>query len=105
MSQQDYFIEFARELGNLNGNLTAVLKRIEERMAKNDEIMSRHEARLSTLEDKERWRASSHRPNTEADEPLKNWIIKALIRIIGWGTVIVGSLVGAGELLKSVHIG
>ena len=52
-----------------------------------------------------RWQASSRGQNIYSDEPLKNWIIKALIRIIGWGTVIVGSLVGAGELLKSVHIG
>ena len=101
MSQQDYFIEFSRELGNLNGNIKSVLERLE----KGDEKMAEHEARLSTLEDKERWLASAHRPNTESDEPLKNWIIKALIRIIGWGTVIVGSLVGAGELLKSVHVG
>lgn len=85
MSQQDYFIEFARELGNLNGNIKSVLSRLEK-----------HEARLALLE---------QGPKAEADEPLKNWIIKALIRIIGWGTVIVGSLVGAGELLKSVHVG
>ena len=101
MSQQDYFIEFSRELGKLNGNIESVLERLE----KGDEKMAEHEARLSTLEDKERMRDSPHVPNMEADEPLKNWIIKALIRIIGWGTVIVGSLVGAGELLKSVHIG
>lgn len=101
MSQQDYFIQFASELGNLNGNIKSVLERLE----KGDEKMAQHEARLSTLEDKERRRASSRGPNVDADEPLKNWIIKALIRIIGWGTVIVGSLVGAGELLKSVHIG
>ena len=101
MSQQDYFIEFSRELGNLNGNIKSVLARLE----KGDEKMAEHEARLSTLEDKERMRDSQHVPNMGADEPLKNWIIKALIRIIGWGTVIVGSLVGAGELLKSVHIG
>jgi len=101
MSQQDYFIEFSRELGNLNGNIKSVLERLE----KGDEKMAEHEARLSTLEDKERVRASSRGQNTESDEPLKNWIIKALIRIIGWGTVIVGSLVGAGELLKSVHVG
>ena len=101
MSQQDYFIEFSRELGNLNGNIKSVLARLE----KGDEKMAEHEARLSTLEDKERVRASSRGQNVDADEPLKNWIIKALIRIIGWGTVIVGSLVGASELLKSVHIG
>ena len=29
MSQQDYFIQFARELGALNGNIEAVLKRLE----------------------------------------------------------------------------
>ena len=29
MSQQDYFIQFARELGTLNGNIEAVLKRLE----------------------------------------------------------------------------
>ena len=101
MSQQDYFIEFSRELGKLNGNIESVLERLE----KGDEKMAEHEARLSTLEDKERRRASSHGTNMEADETLKNWIIKALIRIVGWGTVIVGSLVGAGELLKSVHVG
>lgn len=101
MSQQDYFIQFSRELGKLNGNIESVLERLE----KGDEKMAEHEARLSTLEDKERGLASSHGQNMEADEPLKNWIIKALIRIIGWGTVIVGSLVGAGELLKSVHVG
>lgn len=92
MSQQDYFIEFARELGALNGNIKSVLQRLE----KGDERMAKHEARLALLE---------QGPKAEADEPLKNWIIKALIRIIGWGTVIVGSLVGAGELLKSVHVG
>ena len=92
MSQQDYFIEFARELGDLNGNIKSVLLRLE----KGDERMARHEARLALLE---------QGLKTEADEPLKNWIIKALIRIIGWGTVIVGSLVGAGELLKSVRVG
>lgn len=101
MSQQDYFIEFARELGALNGNIKSVLSRLE----KGDEKMAEHEARLSTLEDKELRRASSHGTNMETGEQLKNWIIKALIRIIGWGTVIVGSLVGAGELLKSVHVG
>ena len=36
MSQQDYFIEFSRELGNLNGNIEAVLKRLE----KGDEKMA-----------------------------------------------------------------
>ena len=101
MSQQDSFIQFPSELRNLNGTITSVLERLE----KGDVKIAEHEARLSTLEDKERGRASARGPNVDADEPLKNWIIKALIRIIGWGTVIIGSLVGAGELLKSVHIG
>lgn len=92
MSQQDYFIEFARELGALNGNIKSVLQRLE----KGDERMAKHEARLALLEQGSK---------AETDETLKSWIIKALIRIIGWGTVIVGSLVGAGELLKSVHVG
>ena len=101
MSQQDYFIEFASELGALNENIKSVLSRLE----KGDERMAQHEARLSLIEGKMRGKSSSRGPNIDADEPVKNWIIKALIRIIGWGTVIVGSLVGAGELLKSVHIG
>ena len=46
MSQQDYFIQFSRELGALNGNIEAVLKRLE----KGDEKMAEHEARISTLE-------------------------------------------------------
>ena len=100
MSQQDYFIQFSRELGKLNGNIESVLERLE----KGDEKMAEHEARISMLEGKKRGLASSHGPNTEADETLKNWIIKALIRIIGWGTVIVGSLVGAGQLMKSVRV-
>ena len=100
MSQQDYFIQFASELGALNGNIKSVLSRLE----KGDEKIAQHEARLSTLENKELGRASSREPNRYADEPLKNWIIKALIRIIGWGTVIIGSLASAGEMLKSIHI-
>lgn len=103
MSQQDYFIQFARELGKLNGNIESVLERLE----KGDEKMAQHEARISMLEGTKRGSACEDDGETvaEADEPLKNWIIKALIRIIGWGTVIIGSLVGAGELLKSVRVG
>ena len=36
MSQQDYFIEFSRELGKLNGNIESVLERLE----KGDEKMA-----------------------------------------------------------------
>ena len=38
MSQQDYFIQFARELGTLNGNIEAVLKRLERVTAALDDI-------------------------------------------------------------------
>ena len=60
MSQQDYFTQFARELGKLNGNIESVLKRLE----KGDEKMAQHEARLSTLEDKERGRAPANSPRS-----------------------------------------
>lgn len=46
MSQQEYFIKFSRELGELNGNIKSVLSRLE----KGDEKMAQHEARLSALE-------------------------------------------------------
>ena len=55
MSQQDYFIEFSRELGELNGNIKSVLSRLE----KGDEKMAQHEARLSTLEGKVRGQSSA----------------------------------------------
>lgn len=35
MSQQDYFIEFARELGALNGNIEAVVERENARRTTN----------------------------------------------------------------------
>ena len=38
MSQQDYFIQFARELGTLNGNIEAVLKHLERVTAALDDI-------------------------------------------------------------------
>lgn len=85
MSQQDYFIQFARELGNLNGNLTAVLKRIEERMAKNDEMMARHEARISMLEGKERGRATASEAAHGQDGvggALPRWVIYLLLGLL-----------------------
>lgn len=85
MSQQDYFIQFARELGNLNGNLTAVLKRIEERMAKNDEMMARHEARISMLEGKERGRATASETAHGQDGvggSLPRWVIYLLLGLL-----------------------
>ena len=35
MSQQDYFIQFASELGELNGNIESVLKRLEMEVGNN----------------------------------------------------------------------
>ena len=35
MSQQDYFIQFASELGKLNGNIESVLKRLEMEVGNN----------------------------------------------------------------------
>ena len=96
MSEVEFFTNMSKQIGELCAEIRIVIKRLED----GDKKLAEHEARLTLLE---------HGPKvagrTEADEPLKNWIIKALIKIIGWGTVIVGSLVGAGELLKSVHIG
>ena len=95
MSEVEFFTNMSKQIGELCAEIRIVIKRLED----GDKKLAEHEARLTLLE---------HGPNkvTQAvNEPLKDWIIKALIRIIGWGTVIVGSLVGAGELLKSVHIG
>lgn len=46
MSERDYFISFAQQLGELNGNISAVLQRLE----KGDAKMADHEARLAMLE-------------------------------------------------------
>ena len=70
MSQQDYFIQFSRELGALNGNIEAVLKRLE----KGDEKMAEHEARISTLEGNVRG------SSTTADgRALPRWVIVGLL--------------------------
>ena len=50
MSEKDYFISFAQQLGELNGNIKNVLKQLEKGEAK----MAEHEARISTLEDKDK---------------------------------------------------
>ena len=42
MSQQDYFIQFSRELGALNGNIEAVLKRLERVTAALDIIRAEY---------------------------------------------------------------
>lgn len=77
MSQQDYFIEFARELGALNGNIKSVLSRLE----KGDEKMAQHEARLSTLEGKVRGRASASNGATN-DGALPRWVIYLLLGLL-----------------------
>ena len=74
MSQQDYFIQFSRELGALNGNIEAVLKRLE----KGDEKMAQHEKRLSTLEGKMRGQAS-HGPSGGA---LPRWVVYVIVGLL-----------------------
>lgn len=82
MSQQDYFIQFSRELGKLNGNIESVLARLE----KGDEKMAQHEARLSRLEDKERAKGGG-----DAD-----WrrVAFALLKYGGWVLAILIWLLG-----------
>jgi len=95
MSEVEFFTNMSKQIGELCAEIRIVIKRLED----GDKKLAEHEARLTLLE------RGPNAKGTAQNEPLKDWIIKALIRIIGWGTVIVGSLVGAGELLKSVHIG
>ena len=45
-NEKDYFIEFARQLGELNGNINAVLVRLE----KGDEKLAEHEDFLMAQE-------------------------------------------------------
>lgn len=96
MSEVEFFTNMSKQIGELCAEIRSVIKRLED----GDKKLAEHEARLTLLE---------HGPGklqqAANSEPLKDWIIKALIRIIGWGTVIVGSLVGAGEMLKNIHIG
>ena len=72
MSEKDYFISFAAQLGELNGNIASVLKRLEKGYVK----LTEHEARLAKIE---------HERRKEHDEPLKDWLIKRLTNIIGFG--------------------
>lgn len=94
MSEQEkaFLIDFSKQIGELCADIRNVMSRLE----KGDMKMADHEARLSILE------TCKKQSEPHAPEPLKDWIIKSLIRIIGWGTVIVGSLVGAGDLIKAV---
>lgn len=86
MSQQDYFIQFARELGSLNGNLTAVLKRIEERMTKTDEMMASHEARISMLECKDSVRKTDPTHSDGGQDlpsgSLPRWVVYVIVGLL-----------------------
>lgn len=76
MSQQDYFIQFSRELGALNGNIEAVLKRLE----KGDEKMAEHEARISTLEGNVR-RQPSATDGTDGGA-LPRWVVYVIVGLL-----------------------
>lgn len=73
MSQQDYFIQFSRELGALNGNIEAVLKRLE----KGDKKMAEHEARISTLE------GNVRKPSSATDGgALPRWVVYVIVGLL-----------------------
>lgn len=72
MSQQDYFVEFAKELGKLNGNIESVLERLE----KGDEKMAKHEARLTLLEDRRR------KDSREEHGQLPRWAVYLLLGLL-----------------------
>ena len=95
MNDIEFFTNMSKQIGELCAEIRTVIKRLED----GDKKLAEHEARLTMLEHDSKLSCVS-----DADEPLKNWVIKALIRIIGWGTVIIGSLAGAGEMLKSINI-
>ena len=76
MSQQDYFIEFSRELGKLNGNIESVLERLE----KGDEKMAEHEARISMLEGKKRGLASAS--NGASGGALPRWAVYVIVGLL-----------------------
>ena len=95
MNEFEFFTNMSKQIGELCAEIRTVIKRLED----GDKKLAEHEARLCLLEH------GPSRAAQAANEPLKDWIIKSLIKIIGWGTVIVGSLVGAGELLKTIHVG
>lgn len=73
MSQQDYFIQFASELGKLNGNIEAVLARLE----KGDEMMAQHEARISKLEGNVRGRSDASFCGS-----LPRWVVYVIVGLI-----------------------
>ena len=76
MSQQDYFIQFASELGKLNGNIESVLKRLE----KGDEKMAQHESRISTLELNARGEASAS--NGSNGYALPRWAVYVIVGLL-----------------------
>lgn len=77
-----YFIASAKELGNLNCNLTAVLRRIEERIAKPDEMMSKHEARISMFECKKSELAEAARVRNGLGDLLTRWVVYVIVWLL-----------------------
>lgn len=92
MSEMEFYANLSRQIGELCADIRAVMDRLE----KGDERMANHEARISAIEH------CKHAPDGDS---FKMWLIKALVKIIGWGAVIIGSLTGAGEMLKRVSVG
>lgn len=70
---KDYFIEFARQLGELNGNINAVLDRLE----KGDEKLAEHEARLAELELNKKQTSHKH-----GEDAIPKWVIYTIIALI-----------------------
>lgn len=73
MSEQDWFIQFARELGELNGNIKQVLGRLE----KGDAKMAEHESRITLLE--------NGNPNSgrgERTHAIPQWVVWVVISLI-----------------------
>lgn len=73
MSEKDYFIEFARQLGELNGNINAVLVRLE----KGDEKLAEHDARLTELETNKKQSARKH-----GEDAIPKWVVYTIIALI-----------------------
>ena len=78
MSERDYFISFAQQLGELNGNISAVLQRLE----KGDAKMADHEARLAMLEHGKRPQGGGLVESMKRHAGVVLWIITALIAVI-----------------------
>lgn len=73
MSEQDWFIQFARELGELNGNIKQVLGRLE----KGDAKMAEHESRITLLET-----GNPHSGRGERTHAIPQWVVWVVISLI-----------------------